>query len=187
MKNRIYYLVTFTILLISLNFTNTSVANASESFNISDDLVVIDTSIVPDSYRLEVLVDKNELNKEDMLIHVNEHTYKIVDEKLVEVFNSTPSFSTYAILRETVIVYNGFTHERHLYAAAGTTVHTGSSGPAERREHTIKDHTGKVLSSILSNVATIGCQKTVPNTGKYIFTITNYSATTQTWDWTTTF
>lgn len=171
--------------MISLTFTNISVAEASGSTNTSDDLVAIDTSVVPDSYELEVLVHKDELDKEDMTIFVNGHTYKIIDRKLVEDF--TPTFSTYATDSESVTLGNGYYTSRKKYAASGTTVHTGSTGPAELREHTIEDSNRNVLSSIKSKVASIGCQKTVTSYDYYYFTIVNLSATTQTWNWTITF
>ncbi|MFJ7941104.1 hypothetical protein ACIQYG_21815 [Peribacillus sp. NPDC096622] len=180
-----FYLLGLTIFLISLVF-NTSNAEASKSSNSTNDLVTIDTSIVPDSYELEVLVNKNDANKEDLTIFVDDHKYKIADGKLVE--DSIPSFRTYATTdSRTATLYNGQKLLWTKYASSGTTVHTGSTGIDELREHTIKNSSGTVLSSIKSSAGSIGCQKTVTSSGNYTFSIQNLSATTQTWNWTVTF
>lgn len=198
MKKPFYYLFGLAIFFGLLSFTNTSRAEAASN----NDLVSIDTSIVPDSYELEVSVNKNDLNKEDMIIFVDDHNYKIVNGKLVEVFApSLMPFSTnrqsrtltnsvvpYATDSQNVTLANGASSTKLKYAASGTTVSTGSTGPAELREHKIIDDvTGQTLSSIRSSAASIGCQKTVSWTGYYRISIQNLSATTQTWNWTITF
>ena len=185
MKKSFYYLVALTIFFVSLVGNNISIAEASESSNASNDLVAIDTSIVPDSYELEVLVNKNDQNNEDMIIFVDDLKYKIVDGKLVE--DSTPTFSTFATDMKTITLSNGSSSSWKKYASSGTTVHTGSTGTEELREHTIKNSNGTILSSVKSSAASIGCQKTVTSSGYYTFTIKNLSATTQTWSWTVTF
>ncbi|USK32155.1 hypothetical protein LIT25_16235 [Bacillus sp. F19] len=176
--------MSITILFISLACPTIS-AEASKSTNtLDDDLISIDTSIVPDSYELDVLVNKNDPKKEDIIIFVDDHVYKIVKGKLVE---TSPIFMPYATDSKSVTLDNGSYTSWSKYASQGTTVHTGSTGPAELREHKIMNSSNTILSSIKGSAASIGCQKTVTSTGTYKFTIVNLSAATQTWNWTITF
>lgn len=184
MKKPFYYLLGLTIFLISFAFTNTSRADAS------NDLIPIDTSIVPDSYELEVLVNKNDPNNEDLTVFVDNHKYNVVDGKLVEDF--IPTFSTYAATdSKTITLANGIRSVWNKISSAGTTVHTGSTGVAQKREHKIYNNSGTasgtLLSSITSSAGSIGCQKTVTSNGTYAFTIQNLSGKAQTWKWSVTF
>ena len=180
MKKPFYYLLGLTIFLISFAFTNTSRADAS------NDLVPIDTSIVPDSYELEVLVNKNDQNKEDLTVFVDNHKYNVVDGKLVEDF--IPTFSTYAATdSKTITLANGERSVWKKISSTGTTVHTGSTGVAQKREHKIYNAGGTLLNSITSSAGSIGCQKTAYYNGTYLFTIRNLSGKAQTWNWSVTF
>lgn len=180
LKKPFYFLLGLTIFLISFAFTNTSRADAS------NDLVPIDTSIVPDSYELEVLVNKNDQNKEDLTVFVDNHKYNVVDGKLVEDF--IPTFSTYAATdSKTITLANGIRSTWKKISSTGTTVHTGSTGVAQKREHKIYNAGGTVLNSITSSAGSIGCQKTAYYNGNYIFTIRNLSGKAQTWNWSVTF
>uniref|UniRef100_UPI0036D41202 hypothetical protein n=1 Tax=Streptomyces atratus TaxID=1893 RepID=UPI0036D41202 len=180
LKKPFYYLLGLTIFLISFAFTNTSRADASNA------LIPIDTSIVPDSYELEVLVNKNDPNNEDLTVFVDNHKYNVVDGKLVEDF--IPTFSTYAATdSKTITLANGIGSTWKKIASAGTTVHTGSTGVAQKREHKIYNAAETVLSSITGSAGSIGCQKTVTSKGTYAFTIQNLSGKAQTWNWSVTF
>lgn len=188
MKKSLYYLSVLSILVLSATFPAISKAKADvsllESSNISNELISIDTSIV-ESNHLEVYVNENDPNKEDLIIFLEDQTYTIEDGKLVEIF--TPIIVPYATDAQDVTLHNGERKGKLKYAAKGTTVHTGSIGPTELREHKIEDRYGNILNSILSDVRSIGIQKTVTATDTYYFYIQNYSATTQTWNWTITF
>lgn len=184
MKKSLYFLFGITVFLITLSFTNISNVEASGASD--EDLVEVDTSVVPASYELEVFVNKNDSNREDLTVFVDNHIYRVVDGKLVESFE--PIFMPMATDSQNITLKNnGRWTAKEKYVGAGTTVHTGSTGPEELREHQIRDYSGKVLSSVSANSRMIGCQKTVTSNGYYSFLIRNLSATTQTWNWTVTF
>jgi hypothetical protein len=191
MKKVLNLIISFSMVFVFFTL-NTPKTEASGS---NKQLVLVDTGVVKD-YTLSISVDPNDPDLKNTIYAVGEHQYKVENLKLVEVPNSSLTLSSnknvenitpLATDPQYVTLKNGQLVERMKSVYAGTTVYSGSSGPAELRRMRIRKYDLTILSEITSDAPSIGCQKTVSTTDKYRFDITNYSASTQTWYWEITF
>lgn len=122
---------------------------------------------------------------DSLFFPLNGDIYVIKNNKLVKDINSSQSGNIQPLATNTykVTLTNGHSHVRTKKVLKGTVVGFRTYGPAELRKVVIRNnYTGATIAQLTAAEWGVGVAKTVNSTADYAFYVTNYSATTQTWN-----
>ena len=170
-------------------FTFLLVVNEASADSLSNEIDNNLIKIATQGIDAEIYVDPTETD--NVFFFMNGSTYKIKDNKLAKDTSSTLSgnIGTYATDTYKVTLKNGYTNYKVKRVSKGTTMMYNTYGPAELREIQILKggNSGTVIAKLKKAEYGVGTGITASGTDNYSFKVTNYSATTQTWECKITF